>query len=75
MVDLAYIEEKTQAKYMINNETSFSMKLFLEQLVYTSDLSDKQEAIKMVCKGDLTIELVENYLACKVKEYLQSNFR
>lgn len=65
----------SQVKYMINNETSFSMKLFLEQLVYTSDLSDKQEAIKMVCKGDLTIELVENYLACKVKEYLQSNFR
>lgn len=75
VVDLAYIEEKTRVKYMINNETSFSMKLFLEQLVYTSDLSDKQEAIKMVCKGDLTIELVENYLACKVKEYLQSNFR
>ena len=75
MVDLAYIEEKTRVKYMINNETSFSMKLFLEQLVYTSDLSDKQEAIKMVCKGDLTVKIVENYLAGKVKEYLRSNFQ
>ena len=74
-VDLAYIEEKAPVKYMIDGESSFSMKLFLEQLVYTSDLADKEAAIRMVCKKNLTVEKVENYLAGRVKEYLQSNFR
>ncbi len=74
IVNLAYIERETRLKYIINNESGFSMKLFLEQLVYTSDLTDKQAAMGMVCKEELTVEMVESYLAGKVKEYLQDNY-
>ncbi|NLA10641.1 MAG: nucleotidyl transferase AbiEii/AbiGii toxin family protein [Firmicutes bacterium] len=73
-VDLAYIEEKAQVKYTTNSKSGFSMKLFLEQLVYTADLADQEAAIKMVFKEGLTVEAIENYLTGRVKEYLKSNF-
>ncbi len=73
-VDLAYIEEKVQVKYTINGKSSFSMKLFLEQLVYTADLTDQEAAIKMVCREGLTVEEIKSYLTGKVEEYLKSNF-
>jgi hypothetical protein len=59
-------------KYLLQGESFFSGKLFLQQLAYTEDISDKDEAMSMLFDITLTAEAVENVLARHITKYLST---
>ncbi len=72
-IDLYYLLKKSYTsieeiikgcskKYVLDGEKVFSEKLFLQQLAYTEDITDKQEALSFVMDRSLTVETVENFL-------------
>jgi len=59
-------------KYVIDGEKVFSEKLFLQQLAYTEDITDKQEALSLVLERSLAAETVENFLRSQVAVYMRT---
>lgn len=57
-------------KYILEGESFFSDKLFLQQLSYTEDLPDKEEALSMLFDQNLTLDVVEKVLAKHIKSFL-----
>lgn len=57
-------------KYVLEEELLFSDKLFLQQLAYTEDLSDKEEALSMLFDQNVTADMVEKELAKQIKIFL-----
>ncbi len=61
-IDLGFIIENAKKKYEKTITGSFSEKLFREQLVYTDDVTDKEEAMSKVFDRNLTQEAIEEFL-------------
>jgi hypothetical protein len=57
-------------KYVLEGELLFSDKLFLQQLAYTEDLPDKEEAMSMFFDQNVTADVVEKELAKQIKIFL-----
>ncbi|MQL53492.1 hypothetical protein GFC01_14735 [Desulfofundulus thermobenzoicus] len=68
---IEYILEKAPGKFVIENETVFSKKLFLEQLGYTGDISDKEAALTTVLGAKLTSQELERYLGQQIREAMR----
>lgn len=66
------IIKECSKKYIIEGEKVFSEKLFLQQLAYTEDITDKQEALSFLSEGSLTSEAIEDYLRSQVSVYMRT---
>lgn len=74
-VSLDYIHKKAPPKFLLKHESVFSMRLFLQQLVYTADtgsLEEKASAVSMLRGTGLTPEAIEAYLASAAKSFTLS---
>lgn len=75
-VTVEYILTNAPRKFTINGETVFSIKLFLEQLVYTDDIQDKDVVLATLLLDKVPGHEVEEFLcACARKglEWLLNN--
>ncbi len=70
--NLEHIINACSEKYVVEKEKIFSGKLFLQQLVYTEDVTDKNEALSFVFDKSLTVETIETFLNNQVAEYIRS---
>lgn len=70
MVTLEDIIRKASGKFIVGGEMVFSARLFLEQLVYTKDLEDKEVAINLVTKKQISPKEIEEFLKCQVRQFL-----
>ncbi len=66
------IIQKAPLKFKAGNEPLFSSRLFLEQLVYTDDLEDKDVPIETLPENRINIAEMEDYICSAVQEYLES---
>ena len=66
------IIKECSKKYIIEGEKVFSEKLFLQQLAYTEDITDKQEALSLLSEESLTSEAIEDYLRNQVSVYMRT---
>ncbi len=57
-------------KYVLEGELLFSGKLFLQQLAYTEDLPDKEEALSMLFDQNVTADMIEKEHATQIKQFL-----
>ncbi len=71
-ISLEEIIEDCRKKYILEGEKIFSEKLFLQQLAYTEDITDKQEALSLVYEKSLTPETIEEFLRCRVSAYMRT---
>ncbi len=71
IVTLEYILEKAPQKFVIEGEAVFSRKLFLEQLMYTEDIYDKETALASIIGEKLDAEELEQFLAEQAKEAIE----
>ncbi|MGB9860156.1 MAG: hypothetical protein ACPLQP_09505, partial [Moorellaceae bacterium] len=67
-VTIEYILEKAPEKFVIEGEAVFSKKLFLEQLVYTEDVRDKEATLATVLGAKLSSPEIEQYLSRQAGE-------
>jgi len=71
IVTLEYIITEAPRKFVLEGETLFSPKLFLEQLVYTEDLPDREVAVRLVAsQGSPTAREIELFLREEVRRHL-----
>lgn len=68
-VDLDYIRKNAAKKYILCNESVFSMKQFLEQLNYTADVFDKEEAVGKILDKSVNVAEIESYLSGEAVNY------
>ncbi|NLI12414.1 MAG: hypothetical protein GX425_07275 [Peptococcaceae bacterium] len=66
------IIQKAPTKFKAGNEPLFSPRLFLEQLVYTDDLEDRNIPVETLPESKTKIAEIEDYLIAAVQEYLES---
>jgi len=59
------------AKFIVEGERLFSIKLFLEQLSYMRDMEDAGIALRLVTQPGLTAEAVEAFLRREARDYLE----
>jgi hypothetical protein len=74
-VSMSYINEKAPQKFILQNETNFSMRLFLQQLTYTADVEsaeDKENAVKMLLAPGATLAEIEKHLSISAKDFMLS---
>ncbi|AZT91469.1 hypothetical protein ELD05_13135 [Caldicellulosiruptor changbaiensis] len=71
IVTLEYILEKAPQKFVIEGEPVFSKKLFLEQLMYTDDLIDKETALISVIGEAPNVDEIESFLTLQVKTAIE----
>ncbi len=71
-VALDYILKKAQQKYNTGGEILFSPKLFLQQLVYTKDVKDKDVALQSVLGSTVNSEAIDEYFGRIVADELRS---
>jgi len=67
-VNIEYILEKAPEKFVIEGETVFSKKLFLEQVVYAEDIHDKEAALAAVLETKLTGQEIEEFLGRQARK-------
>jgi predicted nucleotidyltransferase component of viral defense system len=72
--DIERIIKECDQKYVLEGETFFSRKLFLQQLKYTEDINDKRETEQLLFDKKVTVEKIESYLNAKVCEYLSEYY-
>lgn len=70
VITLKEILLEAKKKFVLKGEALFSPKLFLEQLVYTDDIEDKEIALEMLASKGITSREIEEYLCGQVHEYL-----
>lgn len=73
LVSIKYILEKASKKFMIDKETVFSPKLFLQQLVYTRDIEDKEAAIDTLLGEKVSSKEIEEFLRQEVMKVLKNH--
>ncbi len=66
------IIQKAPLKFKAGNELLFSSRLFLEQLVYTDDLEDRDIPIETLTGNRISFTEMEDYISSAVQEYLES---
>jgi hypothetical protein len=71
-VTLDFILKKAQQKYNTGGEILFSPKLFLQQLVYTKDVKDKDVALQSVLGGTVSSEAIDEFFGRIVSGELKS---
>ena len=71
-VTLDYILKKAQQKYNTGGEILFSPKLFLQQLVYTKDVKDKDVALQSVLGSTVSSEAIDEFFGRIVSGELKS---
>lgn len=69
-VDLAYILNNTNRKFVSNNKIEFSTKAFLERLRHTHNFPDKNEALSKIAGDPLSSQDIEAYLEKVVIQYI-----
>lgn len=70
IVTLDDIIQDATTKFTIAGENVFSTKLFLQQLIYTDDVEDKDAAIDLIVDEKLAAEEVEAFLREQVRCFL-----
>lgn len=68
---LKEIIQQAKKKFVLKGEVLFSTRLFLEQLVYTEDIEDKEISLAMVIHGPKSPQEVQEFLEERVQEYLE----
>ncbi len=63
---------KAPLKFKAGNEPLFSSRLFLEQLVYTDDLEDRDIPVGTLPGNKTNITEIEDYFSSAVQDYLES---
>ncbi|HHW58106.1 MAG TPA: nucleotidyl transferase AbiEii/AbiGii toxin family protein [Clostridia bacterium] len=71
IVTLEYILEKAPQKFVIEGEVVFSKKLFLEQLMYTEDIYDKETSLASIVSKKLDTEQLEQFLGQQAKKAIE----
>ena len=71
IVNLEYILEKAPQKFVIEGESVFSKKLFLEQLMYTEDIIDKETALISVIGEAPNVDEIESFLTLQAKTAIE----
>ncbi len=71
-ISIEEIIKDCSKKYVLEGEKVFSEKLFLQQLAYTEDITDKQEALSLGLDKSLTSEAIENFLRSRVSAYIRT---
>jgi len=71
IVNLEYILEKAPQKFVIEGEPVFSKKLFLEQLMYTEDLIDKETALISIIGTAPKVDEIEMFLTRQAKAAIE----
>lgn len=71
IVSLNDIIEDSLAKFTVDGNTVFSTKLFLQQLVYTSDLRDKDATLGLAIGDRPSLQQVETFLGEQVRGFLE----
>jgi len=71
IVTLEYILEKAPQKFVIEGEPVFSKKLFLEQLIYTEDIIDKETALISVIGEAPNVDEIESFLTLQAKTAIE----
>ncbi len=66
------ILQKATGKFKAGNEPLFSSRLFLEQLVYTDDLEDRDIPVETLSACKIRFADIEAYLSSAVQEYLEN---
>lgn len=69
---LGDIIKECQKKYVLDKEQVFSGKLFLQQLAYTEDITDKSDALSFLDDKSLTVETIETFLRKHANDYMLS---
>lgn len=71
LVTLEEIIRLAPEKFAIGGERVFSVRLFLEQLVYTRDVEDKEIAVNLILEERVSPKEIEDFLKAQVRRYLQ----
>lgn len=71
IVNLEYILEKAPQKFVIEGKPVFSKKLFLEQLMYTEDLIDKETALISIIGTAPKVDEIEMFLTRQAKAAIE----
>lgn len=71
IVSLEYILEKAPQKFVIEGELVFSKRLFLEQLIYTEDIIDKETALISVIGEIPKTDEIEKFLTQQAKTAIE----
>jgi predicted nucleotidyltransferase component of viral defense system len=74
LVGLEYILTKSMNKFVIDGETLFSPRLFLEQLVYTKDIEDKEAALATVIGKRIGSGQIEDFFRSQVQQVIGARF-
>ncbi len=71
LVTLEEIIRLAAEKFTIGGERVFSARLFLEQLVYTKDIEDKEIAVNLILEEQVSPREIEDFLKAQVRRYLR----
>lgn len=71
LVTLNEIIRLAAEKFTVGGERVFSARLFLEQLVYTKDIEDKEIAVNLILEEQVSPREIEDFLKDQVRRYLQ----
>ncbi|MEW6540757.1 MAG: hypothetical protein AB1402_03950 [Bacillota bacterium] len=69
---LEHILQHAPGKFTLHGEALFSARLFLEQLVYTKDVPDREQALNLVLNEVLSVEDVEAFLRDEARRIVRS---
>lgn len=71
LVTLEEIIRLAAEKFTIGGERVFPARLFLEQLVYTKDIEDKEIAVNLILEEQVSPREIEDFLKAQVRRYLR----
>jgi len=71
LVTLNEIIRLAAEKFTVGGERVFSARLFLEQLVYTKDIEDKEIAVNLILEEQVSPREIEDFLKDQVRRFLQ----
>ena len=70
-VDLAYILSNANRKFISNNKTDFSTKVFLERLKHMPNIPDKCDVLSKIAGDPLSPQDLETYFENLVAQYIK----
>jgi len=75
VVDLGEVIEQAKKVFRLRGESQFSERLFLQQLVYTADLEDREEAVALLVDPGWDFNRVEEVLRRHVTAWTRKTLR
>ncbi len=72
VTSLEYILKHAPQKFVLRGEQLFSPRLFLEQLVYTKDIPDREQALQMILRDTVSTKELELFLQKEVQRIVKS---